>query len=104
VEDVLASVNQRTQDLHEELSIKSEETHLGLQAVTTTFNTQAESLCEEIEDAKKDLHEEIADTTDDLHEELDLRFRTARVQNRTGPHSCHVLVTKHGVWTANWIY
>jgi predicted transposase YdaD len=34
VEDVLASVNQWTQDLHKEFNVKTEETHLGLLAVT----------------------------------------------------------------------
>jgi predicted nucleic acid-binding Zn-ribbon protein len=60
VEDTLASVGQRTQDLHEE---PIEEAQLGLRAVTTSLDTRNKSIREEIADIKKDLHEEMIQRT-----------------------------------------
>jgi hypothetical protein len=71
VEDALASVDQWTQGLLEELNVKVEEMQLGLQ---TSLDMWTQSLCEEIADTKENLHEEIVDTQKDLHQKLDLRF------------------------------
>lgn len=59
VKDALASVSQRAQDLREELSIKIQETQLGLQAATTSHDTRTRSPREEIGDTTKDLHEKL---------------------------------------------
>jgi hypothetical protein len=50
VEYILASVNQQTQGLCEELNTKIEEMHLGLQ---TSLNTWTENFCMEIEEIKR---------------------------------------------------
>jgi hypothetical protein len=50
VEYILASVNQQTQGLWEELSAKIEETHLGLQ---TSPSKWSENVCKEIVEIKR---------------------------------------------------
>jgi DNA-binding ferritin-like protein len=55
VENILASVDQRTQDLCEELNVKTEESQLGLQAMTMSLNMLTKSLCEEVVNQKKGL-------------------------------------------------
>jgi hypothetical protein len=62
VEDVLSSVNKRTQNLCEELNVKIEEMQLGLQAVMMSL---------------------IADTMKDIHEDLDLRIQGTQVEIET---------------------
>jgi hypothetical protein len=58
VENILAFVDQWTQDLSKELNVKTEDSQLGLQAMTMSFDVLTKSLCEEVVDKKKDLHKE----------------------------------------------
>jgi hypothetical protein len=48
VEDILLSADQETQSLYEELNVKTEEMHLGLQAVMTSLHMQTMNLREEL--------------------------------------------------------
>jgi hypothetical protein len=52
VENTLASFNQWIQDHWKELHMKTEEMQLSLQAVSTSHDTWAKSLCEEIRDRR----------------------------------------------------
>jgi hypothetical protein len=47
VEDILSSVYQWTQGLHEECSVKTEKTQLDLEAVMMSLYKQPKSLCKE---------------------------------------------------------
>jgi hypothetical protein len=64
---ILVPVDQWAQGLYEELNIKTEETQLGLQAVTTSFYKRTKSIHEEFS-------AEIVDTKKGFHEELNLRI------------------------------
>jgi DNA anti-recombination protein RmuC len=48
VEGVLATVDQRTQSLHEELTTEIQEIWQGIQAMMSSVNKQTRSLCEEL--------------------------------------------------------
>jgi methyl-accepting chemotaxis protein len=74
VENGLACVNQRTQDLSKELIENIDETQVDLQLVMTSIDTLTRSLKDDIT-STKDCHEVIANTRKGLHKELGLMFQ-----------------------------
>jgi hypothetical protein len=75
MENVLLCGDQKMQGLHKELTEKTDETQVDLQAVKTSINMWTGTLKGNIMDTKKVFHKAIENTTNDLHKELDTMFQ-----------------------------
>jgi hypothetical protein len=75
MEDVLLCVDQKMQGLRKELTKKTDEIQVDLQAVKMSVDMWIGTLKGDIMDTKKDFQKAIENTMNNLHEELDAMFQ-----------------------------